>query len=183
MLSKISRLSDRFIFYLKKNTLKGCKEKPLRLPLTIFIVGAFYATTAIGFGLSSGLFEIRIIQLELALKFLVTSFIFPSFLEEIVFRGMIIPRDTVEQGIRNIFAYTLLSAALFVLWHPLNALTINPGGQAYFLDGRFLLIVFSLGITCSLSYIYSKSIWIPVTIHWLTVIVWVCFLGGRNLLL
>ncbi|MEM9219614.1 MAG: CPBP family glutamic-type intramembrane protease [Cyanobacteria bacterium P01_F01_bin.150] len=183
MISRIFSLLDRFRFYLKENTFKGCQTKPLSLPLSVLAIVAFYITTAIGFGLSSGLFEVKVIPLELALKFLVTSFIFPSFLEEIVFRGMLIPINTAEKDIRNILVYSLISTAAFVLWHPLNALTINPGGQAYFLDGRFLLIVFSLGITCSLTYSYSKSIWIPVTIHWLTVIVWVCFLGGRNLLL
>ncbi|MCW5214835.1 CPBP family intramembrane metalloprotease, partial [Desulfobulbus sp. US5] len=78
---------------------------------------------------------------------------------------------------------TLLSAILFTLWHPLNALTVNPGAQALFCDPYFLVIVFCLGIVCSLTYILSRSLWVPIIIHWLTVVVWVIFLGGRNLLL
>ncbi|MCI5137318.1 MAG: CPBP family intramembrane metalloprotease [Candidatus Electrothrix sp. AR1] len=78
---------------------------------------------------------------------------------------------------------TLLSATLFTLWHPLNALTVNPGAQVLFCDPYFLVIVFCLGIVCSLSYILSQSLWVPIIIHWLTVVFWVLFLGGRNLLL
>ncbi|MCI5125432.1 MAG: CPBP family intramembrane metalloprotease, partial [Candidatus Electrothrix sp. AR5] len=46
----------------------------------------------------------------------------------------------------------------------------------------FLVIVFCLGIVCSLAYILSRSLWVPIIIHWLTVVIWVLFLGGRNLL-
>ena len=46
-----------------------------------------------------------------------------------------------------------------------------------------LLIVALLGITCSVSYVLSRSLWTPIIIHWLTVVVWVIFLGGRNKLL
>jgi predicted Abi (CAAX) family protease len=75
------------------------------------------------------------------------------------------------------------STLLFVAWHPLNALTINPSAPALFLDPAFLLISAALGITCGYSYVVSKSLWVPVLIHWATVVVWVFFLGGRNLVL
>jgi predicted Abi (CAAX) family protease len=29
----------------------------------------------------------------------------------------------------------------------------------------------------------SRCLWMPIIIHWLTVVVWVIFLGGRNKLL
>ena len=38
-------------------------------------------------------------------------------------------------------------------------------------------------MVCSIGYILSRSLWVPVLIHWVTVVVWVSFLGGRNLLL
>jgi predicted Abi (CAAX) family protease len=87
------------------------------------------------------------------------------------------------KGTKAVLLFTLLSAILFTLWHPLNALTINSGAQAFFYDPYFLAIVFFLGIVCSLTYILSRSLWVPIIIHWLTVVVWVIFLGGRNLLL
>jgi len=63
------------------------------------------------------------------------------------------------------------------------ALTIDPKVNPFFLNLNFLLIVFLLGITCSLGYILSRSIWVPVIIHWLTALVWLLFLGGGSLAL
>ncbi|WP_366517676.1 CPBP family glutamic-type intramembrane protease [uncultured Marinobacter sp.] len=45
------------------------------------------------------------------------------------------------------------------------------------------IIVGDMGITCGYAYVLSRSIWVPVIIHWVTVTVWVLFLGGRNLVL
>lgn len=110
-------------------------------------------------------------------------FIFPAFLEEAFFRGILIPNKIKEKGGKAVLAATLFSAAAFTLWHPLNALTVNPGAQELFLNPHFLFIVFCLGVSCSLSYIFTQSLWMPILIHWLTVLIWVLFLGGRNLVL
>ena len=72
---------------------------------------------------------------------------------------------------------------LFVAWHPLNAATINPSAPTIFFDPAFLAITAVLGITCGYGYVVSKSLWVPVLIHWATVVAWVFFLGGRNLVL
>jgi predicted Abi (CAAX) family protease len=40
-----------------------------------------------------------------------------------------------------------------------------------------------MGLTCAYAYVLSRSIWVPVIIHWVAVTVWVLFLGGRNLVL
>jgi predicted Abi (CAAX) family protease len=109
--------------------------------------------------------------------------IFPSILEEAFFRGVLIPNNTKEKGFGHVVFYTLLSTSVFILWHPLGALTINPVAREIFLNPSFLFIVFCLGLICSLSYIYSKSLWWPIAIHWLTVLLWVLFLGGHNLVL
>nr|VFJ58292.1 MAG: CAAX protease self-immunity [Candidatus Kentron sp. FM]VFJ58606.1 MAG: CAAX protease self-immunity [Candidatus Kentron sp. FM]VFK11779.1 MAG: CAAX protease self-immunity [Candidatus Kentron sp. FM] len=167
--------------YIKNNLFIGVRTKPsLSNIIAPFVL---YSGVAIGYGLLSGLFGFELIESELIFILPITLFLFPSLLEEIVFRGLMIPIDTREKGFKGILGYTLSSTALFVLWHPLNALTINQGAQAFFFDGRFLFIVSLLGLVCSYSYIYSKSIWVPAMIHWLTVVVWVFFLGGRNLLL
>jgi len=70
-----------------------------------------------------------------------------------------------------------------VVWHPLNALTFNTAANPLFLDPAFLIIVTLLGLTCGYSYALSRSLWVPIIIHWATVTVWVLFLGGRNLVL
>ncbi len=55
--------------------------------------------------------------------------------------------------------------------------------RSLFLNPWFLVITGALGVTCGYGYALSRSIWVPVIIHWVTVSVWVLFLGGRNLVL
>jgi predicted Abi (CAAX) family protease len=134
-------------------------------------------------GFTSGLLEIEFLRSRFVILLPIILFIFPSFLEESFFRGILIPINTKEQGKKKIIFYICLSTLSFVLWHPLNALTINPTAKIFFLDPYFLLITCLLGLTCSFSYIYSRSLWLPILIHWATVVVWVIFLGGRNMVL
>ncbi|OOZ00472.1 hypothetical protein BOW22_00515 [Solemya velum gill symbiont] len=112
-----------------------------------------------------------------------TLFVFPALLEELFFRGVLIPRNVVDSGRKKTFKAIGLSPLAFVLWHPANALLLNGSAIPLFLDSWFLVIVAALGITCGYSYAVSRSIWVPVIIHWATVTVWVIFLGGRNLVL
>jgi predicted Abi (CAAX) family protease len=112
-----------------------------------------------------------------------TLFVFPSLLEEAFFRGILIPNNARDHGRRKILAYIVLSTVIFVLWHPLNALTINKTAAPFFFNPVFLVITALLGITCSIAYIVSRSLWLPIVIHWFTVIIWVVFLGGRNKIL
>jgi predicted Abi (CAAX) family protease len=169
--------------YLKNNLIAGLQYSPLRawrITLPLFSV---YAIASLGIGFSSDLFHVERLESELVYVLPLILFIFPSFLEEAVFRGMLIPNNACERGRAYIIKVTLGSSALFVLWHPLNALTINPRAQAVFLDPVFLVIAFLLGVTTALAYIRSRSLWVAVIIHWLTVLIWVNFLGGHNLVL
>lgn len=169
--------------YLADNYMVGFKTSPLHgLRFSIGIISV-YAFVAALVGFWSGLFTIQLIDSKIAFILPFTLFIFPSFLEESFFRGIIIPVNTREKGINHIAGFTLISSLLFVIWHPLNAVTINPGARTIFLNPYFLIVAFCLGIACSLTYIYSKSLWVPVIVHWLTVFVWIFFLGGRNLIL
>jgi len=171
------------IEYLKNNYFAGLKSSPLRsINYTLGFV-CTYAAVALVVGVRSGLFKPAIVDAETAFAVPFSLFLFPSFLEESFFRGVLIPNGAKERGLRFTVSIALISSILFVLWHPLNALTINRGAQGIFLNPFFLFIAFCLGLACSLSYIYSKSLWAAVMIHWVTVCVWVLFLGGRNLLL
>ncbi|MGD9000097.1 MAG: CPBP family glutamic-type intramembrane protease [Granulosicoccaceae bacterium] len=169
--------------YLKNNFIVGLKRSPLeawRLSLLLLVV---YSIAALAVGFGSGLFDVVLLESDLVYVLPLILFVFPSFLEEAVFRGMLIPNDARERGRRYIFKVTVSSSVIFVLWHPFNALTINPRAQAIFLDPAFLAVTFLLGLTSSLAYIFSRSLWTPVIIHWLTVLIWVYFLGGHNLVL
>ena len=141
-----------------------------------------FALVALPVGYLGSLYRVQVLDGQTACIAFFALFLFPALLEESFFRGILIPNNTKQRGAKTILFVTLLSATLFTLWHPLNALTVNPGAQALFCDPYFLAIVFCLGIICSLSYILSRSLWVPIIIHWLTVVVWVIFLGGRNLL-
>jgi uncharacterized protein len=169
--------------YLKSNLIAGLRASPLR---EIRLSGAFffvYAMLVLMVNAISGQFSFEVAAPRSFLFLPFTLFVFPSLLEEAVFRGLLIPRNTRDRGMGRILLLALLSSLLFVAWHPLNALTINPGARELFLNPQFLMITFFLGLSCSLGYIYSRSLWVPVLMHWLTVLVWVLLLGGRNLVL
>lgn len=168
--------------YLRNNLVPGIKTPPkFRLKFVLLPVVAFAAVSFVIGGLS-GLFVFRIIKWQAGLLVLpLTMFVFPAFLEEAFFRGVLIPRDAAGRSGFSIAGLILLSAAAFTLWHPFNAYFFNPSAQHFFLNTWFLIIVFFLGITCGLAYVYSRSLWTPVLIHWVTILVWVFLLGGHNL--
>ena len=167
--------------YLRNNYLRGLATPPTgewRFTLLITTIYVLFALGANGlFGLFHPFYNPGKNPILLALVLVV----FPTFLEESLFRGMLIPIETYQKGSRAIAFHTLVSAFAFTIWHPLNALTINPSARPIFYDIRFLLIVFVLGIACAMVYIRSRSLWSAIIVHWITVLGWVMFLGGRNL--
>lgn len=169
--------------YLRKNLWAGLKAPPRAIPPWLWWMTAGYAAVAVALGLASGLLEWGLLDDPRAAILPFTLLVFPSLLEEALFRGLLIPRDVLARGRGAAAGYAALSTALFVAWHPLNAATINPGAAHLFFDPVFLAITALLGITCAVAYIRTRSLWAPVFIHWLTVVAWVLFLGGRNLLL
>ena len=169
--------------YLKNNLVTGLKTAPIHRVILSTGLFILFAAIAMTIGFSTGLLAFVSLESDLIYVLPFAMFFFPSLFEEILFRGLLIPNDTVLRGTKTILKRSLFSSIIFVLWHPLNALTINPGAKNFFLDPWFLLIVFVLGMICSLGYIFSRSLWVPTIMHWLTVLVWVLFLGGRNLIL
>ena len=165
--------------------LNGLKTSPGNTNAVSLWLIAVYSLIATVIGFSANLFSPGIVKVETPFLFIlpITLFLFPSFLEESFFRGILIPNDVKSRNARQQFFYISLSTSLFILWHPLNALTINRRAIDLFLNPYFLTITGLLGLTCSLTYIQSRSLWVPVFIHWTTVFVWVIFLGGRNRIL
>ena len=101
-----------------------------------------------------------------------TLFVTPALGEELLFRATVIPRQEPR------WPWLVLSATLFVLWHPLQAVTIGPPWAGAFLNPWFLAAVAFLGAALARMYAASRSIWPPVVAHWLVVFVWKAFLGG-----
>lgn len=106
----------------------------------------------------------------------------PAFVEEFVFRVVLLPRDPSTTSRGRLLAVTIVSLALYVASHPLNAMLFRPDVAPVFESPSYLALVTLLGLTCTAAYWISKSIWPPVAIHWLTVVTWLWLLGGQALL-
>ena len=170
--------------YIADNLCKSFGNSPFnKRALPVYFIISIYFFIAAIIGISGETFRFEMLDSKLVYILPITLFVFPSLLEESFFRGVLIPIDTRDKGKSGVIFFTMLSTIAFVLWHPLNALTINPKACEVFLDPYFLIITGLLGITCSISYIYSRSIWLAILVHWLTVVIWVLFLGGRNKIL
>ncbi len=142
-----------------------------------------FTVVSLGIGIGSDLFQFQFLDISRFWFLPVTLFVFPCLLEELFFRGLLIRRDVLDEGVFRTIAQIVFSSIAFTLWHPLNAWTINKSAQPFFFNPWFLTITFLLGLTCGYAYVRSRSIWTPILIHWLTVLTWVLFLGGRNLIL
>lgn len=107
-------------------------------------------------------------------------FFLPAFIEELVFRVLLLPHPFEGvSGIEWLFWVTL-SLSLFIAYHPLNALLFYPQGRNLFRKPIFLVFAGLLGIVCAISYAITASLWPPVFIHWLIVVIWLFFLGGEQ---
>ena len=102
----------------------------------------------------------------------------PAILEELFFRVLLLPYPS-DVSFKSYLLRSALSLFLFIIYHPLNALTFFPQGRI-FLDRVFLVLAASLGIVCTITYWQTGSIWLPVLIHWVTVVVWLSYFGGLN---
>ncbi|MFL1465962.1 type II CAAX prenyl endopeptidase Rce1 family protein [Marinobacter sp. HN1S83] len=169
--------------YLRDNLGQSLLASPFRAPLKAWALVPVFAIIAVSVGFGAGLFQFGWLDSTLTPLLPFLLFVFPSFLEEAFFRGVLIPRNILDSGAVKATWAVGISTVVFVVWHPLNALAFNPTAIPLFLNPWFLVITCALGVTCGYGYALSRSIWVPVIIHWVTVTVWVLFLGGRNLML
>ncbi|MEO9601472.1 CPBP family glutamic-type intramembrane protease [Parasphingorhabdus sp.] len=115
-----------------------------------------------------------VVDLQLALIAALILFFVPALVEELIFRGVLLSWfATFSQRWGN-----WLSAILFMLWHPFQALTFGPPWSAIFLQPSFLFATFLLAIILTHIRIVSQSLWPVIAIHWLLVLVWTLFFGG-----
>ncbi len=115
-----------------------------------------------------------VVDLKSLLIAAIVLFFVPALAEELVFRGVLLSwLVTFSQRWGN-----WLSATLFMLWHPFQALTLGPPWSAIFLQPSFLFATFLLGIVLTHIRIVSQSLWPVIAIHWILVLLWKLFLGG-----
>ena len=155
------------------------KKKDLIFAGSLFII---YSIAVLLLGYFTDVFKFDLLHPEHVIHYLLplSLVIFPCIPEEIFFRGLLLPHKKHNIKFPNYFVYSVVSIILFVAWHPFNAYLFNNSAIPLFTDLYFLLIVFLLGIVCTITYLQSGSLWIPILLHWLTVFSWVFFLGGRN---
>ena len=146
-------------------------------------IAVAFGIIALTIGFAANVFQVRILDMQRFWFIPLVLVLFPSIPEEFLFRGLLVPRDVLDSSKGRAAAYVFGSTLIFTLSRPLYELTISGRSQPIFLNPYFLAIIFLLGITCCLGYILSRSIWVPVFIHWLAALVWVLFLGGGSLIL
>ncbi|WP_166252805.1 type II CAAX prenyl endopeptidase Rce1 family protein [Marinobacter salicampi] len=176
-------LLSGFRAYLRRNLAAGLLTSPFQASARAWVLLPAYAAVALAIGLGSGLLRWEPMLTAWAPVMLLALLVFPSLLEEGLFRGLLIPRQIRESGLFWTGLAIAGSTVLYVLWHPLTALMTETQERRLFLAPAFLAIVTLLGITCGHNYAVSKSLWGPILIHWMTVVVWVFLFGGHNTVL
>ena len=150
------------------------------LGLSLLLLGAFTAV-ALPLARLSGFLPAERPRLRplLLLGRGATLLLTPSLIEEILFRVVLLPRPQEGMGSWETGAWAALNVGLFVAYHPLAGRLWYPQGRRLFDDGRFLLLAALLGSICVVAYQATGSLWPPVLIHWLVVLIWLELLGGR----
>lgn len=104
----------------------------------------------------------------------------PALAEEWLFRVLLLPNRSEGFQQPQLLGWFALALGLFVLYHPLAAISWYPAGRPLFLRGPFLLQCSWLGLLCGLLYLQSGSLWPPLLLHWGAVVCWLEQLDGRR---
>jgi predicted Abi (CAAX) family protease len=150
------------------------------------LVGYSLVALVVGFNSKFLTFERKIGSLPRLFKSHFKSiahlFLMPAVFEEFLFRLILIPHPVETAIASNIYLWLAISLGLFIIYHPLNALTFYKPGNPTFMDWRFLTLTGLLGIVCSIAYLLTGSIWSAVLMHWVVVVAWLKVFGGDRLL-
>jgi predicted Abi (CAAX) family protease len=119
-------------------------------------------------------------SIETVTKILLTSLFTPAILEELFFRVLLLPDPRQETSTNTLYFSIAISLVLFVIYHPLNAITFFSAGRTTFFKPVFLLSAALLGLICTIAYLKSGSLWLAAFIHWIVVVIWLIFLGGYD---
>ena len=133
-------------------------------------------------GLWCRFLEIKIPKLSImkVISVLVNRFLFPCLAEELIFRVLLLPAKNSHASIKTHIVLEGVSLTAYVISHPLNAFIIYRKALKTFTNPFFLLSTSILGISCTVLYVESSSIWISTIFHWIVVITWLIVLGGYS---
>src|SRR5688500_2336443 len=113
---------------------------------------------------------------DLLLRLALVALVAPAFGEELLFRVLLLPPPGDPAKIRRI----LLSAALFVLWHPPQVWLFGAHWGEVVLNPYFLAAVAVMGVALARLYVGTGSIWPCVLLHWVTVVGWKAWFGAPS---
>ena len=147
--------------------------------ITLGLFGLFAVLTVV-IVRSSQLFVFAPSRLSLRPAFILAliAFFTPSLPEETLYRALLTPSPPL-QGNTDYF-WMALSLFIFVAAHPLLAWLLMPSYRQIFYRPAFLLIVALLGVSCTLAYQLTGSIWTAIFIHWLTIVLWKVLFSGPD---
>ncbi len=139
-----------------------------------------FTVIALPIGFRWGFLQFEVVRVSwlTLIGIIATSLLTPAVTEELFFRVLLFPQTTEHISVSDLWVWGCISLAMFIVYHPLNALSFFPRGLKTFFNVVFLILAALLGLTCSIAYIQSGSLWPPVVIHWLAVVVWLLLLGG-----
>jgi uncharacterized protein len=109
-------------------------------------------------------------------------FVAPALLEECVFRGLLLPHPR-RRGVplQRRARWWLVSLGAYVAAHPIAASLLRPAARGVFDAPAFLVEALLLGITATVLYERTGSLWPAVLLHGAIVAAWLN-LGGLALL-
>ncbi len=148
--------------------------------LNVAVLLLLFTIVALPIGFQWGFLQIEVLRVSWSkiIGIIATSLFMPAVTEELFFRVLLLPRTTENVSASMLWLWGCISLVMFVVYHPLNALSFFPRGLDTFFDLGFLILAVLLGIVCSIAYIQSGSLWASVAVHWLAVVVWLLLLGG-----
>ncbi|MEG3860024.1 CPBP family glutamic-type intramembrane protease [Microcoleus sp. herbarium12] len=147
--------------------------------LVVALLVLVYSAIALPIGFWSGFLKVDVqTSGPIIAGVLVSCLLSPGLTEEVFFRVLMLPHAFENASGLMLWFWGCLSLVLFVVYHPLNALTFYPVGRSTFMNPVFLLLAAVLGVACSIAYLLIGSIWPAVVIHWLGVTAWLLLLGG-----
>ena len=169
----LARVQD----YLEVNLVQPLRRRPDRDGWRWIGLSAAYGAVALTIVLGTGLLQLGTPPLWELFVFPLLLILYPSLIEECVFRGLFMPQSLASQPAKRQVFVVVGSTALFVAMHPLNHWLIGLSDTSAFTDPVFLVIVALLGLTCAMQRLKTGSLWLPVLTHWATVVVWNLFFG------
>ncbi|NEO65459.1 MAG: CPBP family intramembrane metalloprotease, partial [Moorea sp. SIO4G2] len=79
-------------------------------------------------------------------KIMITALFTPAIAEETFFRVLLLPHPSENPSLISLSAWSTVSVVIFVIYHPLNAITFYPAARETFFKPMFLFLATLLGI-------------------------------------